>query len=118
MRVMVIVRANESIEAGGLPDAATIAEMGRFNDALAKAGVLLAVEGLHPSAKGVRVRYGKGRQTVTDGPFAEAKELVGGFWLWQVRSMAEAVEWARRAPFEDGAEVEIRRVFEADEITS
>jgi hypothetical protein len=112
MRVMVIVKASRESEAGGLPDEKMLTEMGRFNEELFKAGVMLAGEGLHSSARGKRVKFEGKRKTVIDGPFAETKELVGGFWLWQVRSMDEAVEWLKRAPFDGGTEVEIRQVFE------
>ncbi|HLJ87160.1 MAG TPA: YciI family protein [Candidatus Angelobacter sp.] len=113
MRVMVIVKASKESEAGVLPKQEILGKMGKFNEELAKAGIMLAGEGLHSSAKGVRVRFSEGKQTVIDGPFTEAKELIAGFWLWQVRSMEEAVEWLKRAPFGNGEEVEIRRVFEA-----
>ncbi len=112
MRFMVIVKANKDSEAGVLPDAKILTEMGKFNEELVKAGVMLAAEGLHASSKGARVKFGKGKRTVIDGPFAETKELVAGFWLWQVKSKEEAIEWLKRAPFED-TEVEIRQVFEA-----
>jgi hypothetical protein len=115
MRVMVIVKASPESEAGILPTQEELAAMGKFNEELVKAGVMLAGEGLHDSSKGVRVRFGQGKTTVMDGPFTETKELVAGFWLWQVKSVAEAVEWIRRAPFGNGAEVEIRRVFEAED---
>lgn len=115
MRVMVIVKANQDSEAGKMPDKDILTAMGNFNDELVKAGVMLAGEGLHPTSRGKRVRFGPGRKTVLDGPFAETKELVAGFWLWQVKSMEEAVEWLKRAPFEDGEEVELRQVFEADD---
>jgi hypothetical protein len=114
MRVMVIVKADEKSEAGALPDERILTEMGKFNEELAKAGVMLAGEGLHPSSKGVRVRFSGGKRNVIDGPFTEAKELVAGFWLWQVRSMDEAIEWLKRSPFE-GTEVEIRPVFESED---
>jgi hypothetical protein len=114
MRFMVIVKADEQSEAGVLPDEKILTEMGRFNEELVKAGVMLAGEGLHPSSKGARVRFSGGKRTVIDGPFTEAKELVAGFWLWQVRSMDEAIEWLKRAPFED-TEVEIRQVYETEE---
>ncbi|HEU5251020.1 MAG TPA: YciI family protein [Thermoanaerobaculia bacterium] len=114
MRFMVIVKADEKSEAGVLPDEKLLTEMGKFNEELSKAGVMLAGEGLHPSSKGVRVRFSGGKRTVIDGPFAETKELVAGFWLWQVKSRDEAIEWLKRAPFED-TEVEIRQVFEADD---
>lgn len=115
MRVMVIVKADRDTEAGVMPDKEVLTAMGNFNDELVKAGVMLAGEGLHPTARGKRVRFDRGRRTVIDGPFAESKELIAGFWLWQVRSMEEAVEWLKRAPFGDGEEVEIRPVFEADD---
>jgi hypothetical protein len=113
MRVMVIVKASEESEAGGVPDAGELAEMGKFNEQLVNAGVLLAADGLQPSSKGVRVRFDGKQRTVIDGPFAETKELVAGFWLWQVRSMEEAIEWIKRAPlFDGGVEIELRPVFE------
>ncbi len=116
MRVMVIVKANKDSEAGILPKKELLAEMGKFNEELVKAGIMLAGEGLHASSKGKRVKFGKGKPTVTDGPFTESKELIAGFWLWQVRSMEEAVEWLKRAPFREGdGEVEIRQVFEAED---
>jgi hypothetical protein len=114
MRVMVIVKATKESEAGQLPSAEELTEMGEFNEELIKAGVMLAGEGLQASSKGARVRFDKsGKKTVTDGPFAESKELVAGFWLWQVKSKDEAIEWLKRAPFRNGEEVEIRQVFEA-----
>ena len=116
MRVMVIVKANPDSEAGKLPGPELLSEMGQFNEQLVKAGVLLAAEGLQSSARGVRVRFGGGKSTVIDGPFTETKELIAGFWLWQVRSIEEAVEWIRRSPFRKGnEEIEIRRVFEAED---
>lgn len=116
MRVMVIVKADKESEAGVLPKKELLAQMGKFNEELVKAGIMLAGEGLHPSSKGKRVRFGQGKPTVRDGPFTESKELIAGFWLWQVRSMEEAVEWLKRAPFgERDEEVEIRRVFEAED---
>ena len=115
MRVMVIVKASRESEAGHMPTEKMLADMGRFNEQLVKNGIMLAGEGLHPSSKGKRVKFSGGRKTVVDGPFAESKELVAGFWLWQVKSMDEAVEWLKRAPFEENAEVEIRPVFEADD---
>ena len=114
MRVMVIVRADKNSEAGVLPDEKILTEMGKFNEELEKAGILLAAEGLQASSKGVRVRFSGGKKTVIDGPFAETKELVAGFWLWQVKSIEEAIEWLKRAPF-DETEVEIRQVFEAED---
>jgi hypothetical protein len=118
MRVMVIVKATENSEAGVLPSEELLAAMGDFNEQLVKAGVMLAGDGLHPSSKGKRVRFSGGKRTVIDGPFAETKELVAGFWIWQVRSMDEAVEWVRRCPDPmpgEEAEIEIRPVFEADD---
>ncbi|HEY1252064.1 MAG TPA: YciI family protein [Thermoanaerobaculia bacterium] len=114
MRVMVLVKANKDSEAGILPDPKALAEMGKFNEELLKAGVMLAADGLRASSKGKRVRFAKGKKSVIDGPFAETKELVAGYWLWQVKSMEEAVEWLKRAPFED-TEVEIRQVFELED---
>ena len=116
MRVMVIVKATAQTEAGVLPTEELLTEMGKFNEELVRAGVLLAAEGLQRSARGVRVRFGGGKGTVIDGPFTETKELVAGFWLWQVRSIAEAVEWIRRSPFiRSNEEIEIRPVFEAED---
>jgi hypothetical protein len=111
---MVLVKADERSEAGVLPDEQLLTEMGKYNEALAKAGIMLAGEGLHPSAKGVRVRFSGTKRTVTDGPFIETKELLAGFWLWQVQSMDEAIEWIKRAPF-DQTEIELRPVFEAED---
>ncbi|HEY7473292.1 MAG TPA: YciI family protein [Gemmatimonadota bacterium] len=115
MRVMVIVKADKDSEAGKLPDEKLLTDMTRFNEKLAEAGLLLAGEGLQPSSKGARVRFTKDRPTVIDGPFAETKELVAGFWLWRVKSLAEAIDWVKRAPFGPGAEIEIRQVFEAED---
>jgi hypothetical protein len=115
MRCMVIVKANKDSEAGVLPSKELLTEMGKFNEELVKAGVMLAAEGLQGSSKGKRVRFSGGKTTVIDGPFTETKELIAGFWLWQVRSMEEAVEWLKRAPFGGGEEVEIRQVFEAED---
>ena len=115
MRFMVIVKANKDSEAGVLPTERELTDMGRYNEELVKAGVMLAGEGLHSSAKGKRVRFDGSKRKVIDGPFAETKELVAGFWLWQCKSMDEAVEWLKRAPFGGGTEVEIRQVFEADD---
>jgi hypothetical protein len=115
MRVMVIVKANKDSEAGVMPNKKMLADMGKFNEELVKAGVMLAGEGLHPTSKGKRVKFSGQQRTVTDGPFTETKELIAGFWLWQVKSMDEAVEWLKRAPFDQGAELEIRPVFEADD---
>jgi hypothetical protein len=115
MRFMVIVKANEDSEAGVLPDEKILTEMGKYNEELVKAGVLLAAEGLHPSSKGARVRFSGANRTVIDGPFAEAKELIAGFWLIQVKSKDEAIEWVKRAPFDGESEIEIRQVFEAED---
>jgi len=114
MRFMVIVKANKDSEAGVMPTEKMLTDMGKFNEELVKAGVMLAGEGLHPSSKGVRVKFSGGKTTVIDGPFAETKELVAGYWMWQVKSKEEAIEWLKRAPFED-TEVEIRQVFEAED---
>jgi len=111
MRFMVIVKADEKSEAGILPDQKILADMGKFNEELVKAGVMLAGEGLQASSKGARVKFSGGKKTVIDGPFTESKELVAGFWLWQVKSKEEAIEWLKRAPFGE-TEVEIRQVFE------
>jgi hypothetical protein len=115
MKCIVIVKANKDSEAGIMPSKEILIEMGKFNEELVKAGVMLAAEGLHPSSKGKRVRFSGKQRTVIDGPFAETKELIAGFWLWKVRSVEEAVEWLKRAPFDGGTEVEIRPVFEADD---
>jgi hypothetical protein len=115
MRVVVLVKANQESEAGVLPDQKILAEMGKFNEELVKAGVMLAGEGLRASSHGKRVRFEGSKKTVIDGPFAETKELVAGFWIWQVRSMDEAVEWLKRAPFGGGVEIEIRPIFEAED---
>lgn len=117
MRCMVMVKATADSEAGVMPSGKLLEEMGKFNEELVKAGVMLEGEGLHPSSKGVRVRFSGKQRNVVDGPFAETKELVAGFWLWQVKSMEEAVEWVRRCPnpFEGESEIEIRPVFEADD---
>jgi hypothetical protein len=117
MRVMVIVKASKDSEAGVMPSEKLLADMGNFNEELVKAGILLAGEGLHPTSKGARVRFSGASRKVIDGPFAETKELVAGFWLWQVRSMDEAIEWVRRCPnpHPDDCEIEIRPVFETDD---
>jgi hypothetical protein len=117
MRVMVVIKANKDTEAGVMPDEKLLTDMGNFNEALAKAGVLLAMEGLHPSSKGARVRFSGTKRTVIDGPFTETKELIAGYWLWQVKSMDEAIEWVKRCPNPTGAEaeIEIRQVFELDD---
>jgi hypothetical protein len=111
---MVIVKADKDTEAGVLPSKELLTEMGKFNEELAKAGVMLAGEGLQPSSKGSRVRFSGNKRTVVDGPFSETKELIAGFWLWQVKSKEEAIEWLKRAPFREG-EVELRQVFEAED---
>jgi len=111
---MVIVKANKDSEAGVMPTEKMLTEMGKFNEELVKASVMQAGEGLHPSSKGVRVKFSGGTTTVIDGPFAETKELVAGYWMWRVKSKEEAIDWLKRAPFED-AEVEIRQVFEAED---
>jgi hypothetical protein len=114
---MVIVKATKDSEAGVLPSEKLLAEMGKFNEELVKAGVMLAGEGLQPSSKGARVRFSGNKRTVVDGPFAETKELIAGFWLWRVKSLAEAIDWVKRCPnpFEGDSEIEIRQVFEADD---
>jgi len=113
MRVMVIVKANKNTEAGIMPSTDILTAMGKFNEELVKAGVLLAADGLQASSKGKRVKFSGQQRTVTDGPFAETKELIAGYWLWQVKSIEEAVEWLKRAPFDGGTEIEIRPVFDA-----
>ena len=117
MRFMVIVKASKESEAGVMPNQTLLAEMGKFNEELVKAGVLLAGEGLHPTSKGKRVKFSGAKRTVVDGPFTETKELIAGFWLWQVRSLEEAIEWVKRCPnpHEGESEIEIRQVFEAED---
>ena len=117
MRFMIIVKADKNTEAGVLPDQKLLEDMGRFNEELVKAGVMLAGEGLQPSSKGARVRFSGAKRTVVDGPFSEAKELIAGFWIWQVKSKEEAIEWVKRCPNPTGAEsvIEIRQIFEADD---
>jgi hypothetical protein len=115
MRVMVIVKANKESEAGQMPSQEILTDMGKFNEELVKAGVMQAADGLHPSSKGKRVRFSGAERTVIDGPFTETKELIAGFWLWRVKSMDEAVDWLKRAPFGGGIEVEIRPIFEAED---
>ncbi len=115
MRVMVIVKASKESEAGGMPDTKILADMGKYNEQLANAGIMLAGEGLHPSSKGKRVRFSGSQRTVVDGPFAETKELIAGYWLWKVKSMDEAVEWLKKAPFDGGTEIELRPIFENED---
>ena len=117
MRFMILVKATKDSEAGVMPNQELLAEMGKFNEALVKAGVMLAGEGLHPSSNGARVRFSGTRRTIVDGPFAETKELVAGFWLWQVKSLDEAIEWVTRCPnpMREESEIEIRQVFEAED---
>jgi len=117
MRFMVMVKATKESEAGAMPDRKLLADMGKFNEELTKAGVMLAGEGLHPSSRGARVKFSGSKRTVVDGPFAETKELVAGFWLWQVKSKEEAIEWVKRCPnpMEGESEIEIRQIFEAED---
>ena len=117
MRVMVIIKANKDSEAGVMPSEQLLTEMGNFNEQLVKAGIMLAGEGLHPSSKGARVRFAGSKRTVVDGPFVESKELIAGFWLWQVKSMDEALEWVKRCPNPTGqdSEIEVRQVFETED---
>jgi hypothetical protein len=117
MRFVVMVKATKDSEAGKMPDTKLLEDMGKFNEELVKAGIMLAGEGLHPSSKGVRVRFDGDSRTVIDGPFAETKELVAGFWIWQVKSLEEAIEWVKRCPnpHEGTSEIEIRQVFEAED---
>jgi hypothetical protein len=112
---MVIVKANEESEAGVLPDEKILTKMGKYNEELVNAGIMLAGEGLHPTFKGKRVRFSGEKRTVIDGPFAETKELIAGFWLWKVKSMEEAIEWLKKAPFDGGTEIEVRQIFEAED---
>ena len=118
MKVMVIVKATKNSEAGAMPSEQLLAEMGKYNEELVKAGIMLAGDGLHPSRSGKRIRFSTGKRTVVDGPFTETKELIAGYWIWQVRSMEEAVEWARRCPDPmpgEDAELELRPIFEAED---
>ena len=115
MRVMVVVKASKESEAGVLPDTEVLTKMLKYNEELVKSGVILAGDGLQPTSKGKRVKFSGSNRTVTDGPFTETKELIAGFWIWQVRSIDEAVEWVKRAPFDGGTEVEIRPVYEAND---
>jgi hypothetical protein len=115
MRVMVIVKASRESEAGAMPSEAILAAMGKYNEQLVNAGIMKAGEGLQPTSKGKRVRFSGSERTVIDGPFTETKELIAGFWLWQVKSMDEALEWLKRAPFDGGTEIELRPIFEAED---
>jgi hypothetical protein len=115
MRVIVLVKANKESEAGQMPSEQILRDMGKYNEQLVNAGVMQAGEGLHPTSKGKRVRFSGSQRTVIDGPFAETKELVAGFWIWKVKSMDDAVEWLKKAPFDGGTEVEIRPIFEAED---
>lgn len=115
MRVMVLVKADKDSEAGVMPSEDMLTKMGAYNEELVKAGVMLAMDGLHPSAKGLRMRFSGTERMITDGPFTETKELLAGFWIWQVRSFDEAIEWLKRAPFDGGAEIELRPVFEMED---
>jgi hypothetical protein len=117
MRVMVIVKASKASEAGEMPDEKLLAQMGEFNEELANAGIMRAGEGLHPTSKGKRVRFAGSSRTVVDGPFTETKELIAGFWIWEVKSIQEAVEWVKRCPnpHRDDSEIEIRQIFEAED---
>ena len=117
MRFMILIKANKTSEAGVMPDEKLLSDMGKFNEELVEAGVMLAGEGLHPSSKGARVRFSGSKRTVVDGPFAETKELIAGFWIWKVKSKEEAIEWVKRCPNPTGeeAEIEIRQIFEAED---
>ena len=115
MRCLIIVKANPESEAGVMPSTEILTAMGKYNEELVQAGVMLAGEGLHPSSKGKRVKFNAGKSTVTDGPFAETKELVAGFWIWQVRSIEEAIEWLKRSPFDGGTEIEVRPIFDMED---
>jgi hypothetical protein len=115
MKFMILVKADKKSEAGVRPDEKLLTEMGKYNEELAKAGIMLAGEGLHPTSKGARIKFSGGKHTVTNAPFPESKDLIAGFWIWQVRSKDEAVEWVKRAPFGEGAEIEIRQVHESED---
>jgi hypothetical protein len=115
MRVMVIVKASKESEAGQMPDEKILTDMGKYNEELVKAGIMKAGDGLHPSSKGKRVRFSGSERTVIDGPFTETKELIAGFWIWQVKSMDEALTWLKRAPFDGGTEIEVRPIFEMED---
>jgi hypothetical protein len=115
MRFMIMVKANEDTEAGVMPTEAELAAMGAFNEQLVQAGIMLAGDGLHPSSRGARVHFAGDKRTVVDGPFTEAKELIAGYWIWECASRDEAIEWLKRAPFDGGTEIELRRVFETED---
>jgi len=115
MRFMVLVKASKESEAGVMPDEKLLTAMNKYNEELVKAGVMLAGEGLHPTSKGVRVKFSGPKRTVTDGPFPETKELIAGFWIWKVKSKEEAIEWLKKAPFDGGTEIEVRQIFEAED---
>ena len=115
MRFMVLVKGDKNTEAGVMPTTQELTDMGKFNEELVKAGVMLAGEGLHPTSKGARIRFSGKNRTVINGPFADSKDLVAGFWIWKVKSRDEAIEWLKRAPFDGGTEVELRQIFEADD---
>lgn len=115
MRVMVLVKADKDSEAGNMPSEDILTKMGAYNEELVKAGIMLAGEGLHPTSRGLRMRFSGADRAITDGPFAETKELLAGFWIWQVKSMDEAVEWLKRAPFDGGTEIELRPIFEMED---
>jgi hypothetical protein len=115
MKFMILVKADKNSEAGRLPDEKLLTEMGKYNEELAKAGIMLAGEGLHPTSKGARVKFAGGKHIVTNGPFSESRDLIAGFWVWQAKSKDEAIEWVKRAPFGEGAEIEIRQVHEAED---
>ncbi len=115
MRFMVIVKADKHSESGMMPDKTILEKMGKYNEELVNAGVMLSGDGLHPTAKGARVKFEGAKRTVTDGPFAETKELIAGFWIWKVKSKEEAIEWLKRAPFDGGTEIELRQVFETED---
>ena len=115
MRVMVIVKASKESEAGQMPDEKMLTDMGKYNEQLVNAGIMQAGEGLHPTSKGKRVRFSGSNRTVIDGPFAETKELIAGFWLWKVKSMDEAIAWLKKAPFDGGTEIELRQIFESED---
>jgi hypothetical protein len=115
MKFMIVVKADKHSEAGRMPDEKLLTEMGKYNEQLAKAGIMLAAEGLYPTSKGARVKFTGGKHIVTTGPFPESKDLIAGFWIWQVKSKDEVIDWVKRAPFDEGAEIEIRQVHEAED---